>query len=409
MHITEMHVENVMNLKVIDWKPGRHMNVVGGVNESGKTSLLRSIEMLFSGASALGPMPIRRGADSMKIHVELEGVPGKGLTIERTKDAATGRDSLIVKGEEGQSYGTPQGVLNAIKNSLLDPLAFSRMDSKKQRKVLMELLGLDFTELDAKYKGAFDTRADHNREVKRLKATLKPMKEPAEFVDVAELSKELGAAHDNNSERRAAKQTAIDLNTQAEAIAKRIDELKAELEDVNSREHHAATFAAGMKHIDTDPIQSKIDAAGEINARATHNKTMDETIGHIESEQDFADECSRRLVSIENEKTQAIADAKPPIEGLAVADNCVTFNGIPLENCSGEETLRISFAIMAGLNPQLKVALIQDGSLLDDEHLIELEKMCEEFGIQAIVERVGTGDECALVIEDGEAVEALTK
>lgn len=405
MYITELNIENVMKIKALNWKPGRHMNIVGGRNEQGKTSIIRAIDMLFSGAGALGPMPIRRGADGLRVHVELAGIPGKGLTIERTKDAATGRDSLTVKGEEGQSYGTPQGILNAIKNALLDPLKFSRMDAKKQRAVLMQLLGLDFAELDAKHKGAFDTRADHNREVKRLKATLKPMREPAELVDVAVLSKELGAAHENNSERRAIAQTAIDLGVQFDAITKRIEELKTERDSVNARYLHATKFAEAMEEIDTDPIQSQIDAAGEINDRYHHNNTMTTIAQAISDQQTYADIESERLVEIENEKKRQIETAKPPIEGLTVADDCVLFNGIPLENCSGEETLRISFAIMAGLNPELKVALIQDGSLLDDEHLAELEGMCKEFNIQAIVERVGTGDECALVIEDGEAVE----
>lgn len=411
MHITNLEVSNVMKLKVINWKPGRHMNIIGGRNEQGKTSLLRAIEWAFSGGGKkMGLMPIRQGEDDLKIHIELEGLPGKGLVVERLKNAETGKDDLFVTGEEGQSYSSPQGILNNIKNMLLDPLAFSRMDAKKQRTVLMELLGLDFAELDAKYKGAEDRRRDFNREAKRLKANLKPLQEDAELVDVAELSKELSAAHESNRIRSDALTALSDMQVRQDQIMRGIEEARKELDTIEESRVATRKRVDENDEVHTDIIQSQIDAAGEINARHEHNRLMTATKAAMENEYEEAGTCTEIMIAAEAEKKSMLTNAKPPIEGLAVTDDGVTFDSgdgvgpVPLENCSGAQTLRISFAIMAGLKPDLQVALIQDGSLLDDEHLLQIEEMCKEFNIQALVERVGTGDECALIIEDGEAV-----
>ena len=55
-------------------------------------------------------------------------------------------------------------------------------------------------------------------------------------------------------------------------------------------------------------------------------------------------------------------------------------------------------------NPKLPVVLIRDGSLLDEASLAAVGQQAAEAGAQVWVERVGRGDECAVVIEDGEIV-----
>ena len=57
---------------------------------------------------------------------------------------------------------------------------------------------------------------------------------------------------------------------------------------------------------------------------------------------------------------------------------------------------------MAALNPTLKFAMIKDGSLLDDESLGDFARIATERGFQLFVERVGEGQECTVVISDGE-------
>jgi hypothetical protein len=53
------------------------------------------------------------------------------------------------------------------------------------------------------------------------------------------------------------------------------------------------------------------------------------------------------------------------------------------------------------MNPKLKIILIRDGSLLDDDSLQMVAEMASEACGQVWLERVGKGAECQVIIEDG--------
>lgn len=109
-----------------------------------------------------------------------------------------------------------------------------------------------------------------------------------------------------------------------------------------------------------------------------------------------------RIAAIDAEKKKKSAETKYPIEGLAIAETgVITFGGLPLSQASQAEQMRISVAIAAAMNPKLRVMLIRDGSLVDEEGLALLEGLAKEFDLQIWIERVGKKDKCAVIIEDG--------
>jgi hypothetical protein len=79
----------------------------------------------------------------------------------------------------------------------------------------------------------------------------------------------------------------------------------------------------------------------------------------------------------------------------------VDFNGLPLEQASSADQLRISVSIGLALNPKLKVILIRDGSLLDDDALKSVADMAAQADAQVWMERVGKTGDVSVVIEDG--------
>jgi hypothetical protein len=52
-------------------------------------------------------------------------------------------------------------------------------------------------------------------------------------------------------------------------------------------------------------------------------------------------------------------------------------------------------------NPTLRLILIRDGSLLDKHNLQMVGEMADAADAQVWLERVGEGEECSVVIEDG--------
>lgn len=99
--------------------------------------------------------------------------------------------------------------------------------------------------------------------------------------------------------------------------------------------------------------------------------------------------------------TDAIARAKLPVVGIGFGDGVVTYNGIPFDQSSSAEQLRVSMSIAMAANPKLRVIRIIDGSLLDDDSLSAIAEMAQEGDYQVWIERVDTSGKIGIVIEDG--------
>jgi hypothetical protein len=89
------------------------------------------------------------------------------------------------------------------------------------------------------------------------------------------------------------------------------------------------------------------------------------------------------------------------VDGLSFDDSGVLLNGLPFSQASQAEQLRVSVAMGFAQNPELKVLLVRDGSLLDGNSLNLLDQMARDHDGQVWIERVGEGDQCAVIIEDG--------
>ena len=63
--------------------------------------------------------------------------------------------------------------------------------------------------------------------------------------------------------------------------------------------------------------------------------------------------------------------------------------------------MRVAVALILARRPAFRVLLLREASLIDDEQLEVLRKLCDEFDAQAWIERVGPGSEDGIVIEDG--------
>ena len=115
----------------------------------------------------------------------------------------------------------------------------------------------------------------------------------------------------------------------------------------------------------------------------------------------LADKLSAQIEAIDDRKTELLASAKFPVEGLGFGVDGPTLNGAPLQQASQAEKLRLSVAIGAALHPRLRVMLLRDGSVLDEDGMRQLAELAAEHSLQLWVERVGDRDASAIVIEDG--------
>src|SRR5699024_9843840 len=344
--------------------------------------------------------PVREGEDKAVVRVDMGD-----LVVTRTA-TAKGTKSLTVTNGEGAKYSSPQKMLDELLGALtFDPLAFTRMKPREQVDVLLELVDLDVNldELEDERKSLFDARREVGQHQKRL----------GELPEVD---------HDWPTEPESAKEI-MDRLADAEGIVQQLENLDTEGQHLDDHiEHLQAELAKAkekrmelIKHLETLPraeqaVAHAQDIRQELAGLSERNQTiMDNNAARARAEE--IGELSYKykkytaeLKGIDAQKSAALAAAEFPLEGLSIDGDSVTFNGLPLSQASGAEQLRISTAIAVAANPQVRVARIADGSLMDaDSHKL-LQAIAAENDFQVWVELVADGDGVGFVIEDGEVV-----
>ena len=96
-----------------------------------------------------------------------------------------------------------------------------------------------------------------------------------------------------------------------------------------------------------------------------------------------------------------LAKASFPLPGLGFGINGVTYNGLPLEQASAAEQLRVSMSMAIASNPKLRVIRITDGSLLDSNSMAVIEEMCKAEDFQVWIEQVEETGKVGIFIEEG--------
>lgn len=394
MKIVELRTENIKRIKAVHIRPSGNVVVIGGENAQGKSSLLDSIVMALGGAKALPSVPIRQGADEGNVFVDLGD-----LSIELR--LAEGRRELVVRDANRAKVSSPQSLLDKLySRATFDPLAFARDKPDKQISTLKAMVGLDFTKEDAQRSQLYELRTDVGRRLvhatERLTAIPLSVMSAAPAVDIAAMVAEKDRLWERNMRR---------VSTEARAEQARLDvarlsrELAAAQEDLDA----ATMDLDGMADYtaELESLSASIAGAEETNrlARAkTDRQTRADECKDLEHEKASL---TRAIEDIDQAKAYRMAAAKWPVPGLGFDADGITMEGLPWDQASGAQRVRVSLAIGCALNPELQVLLIKDASLLDKASMAIVREMADERDMQIWLERVGDGDPGAIIIEDG--------
>jgi hypothetical protein len=98
---------------------------------------------------------------------------------------------------------------------------------------------------------------------------------------------------------------------------------------------------------------------------------------------------------------KALHEAKLPIEGLAIDGDQVTVGGIPIDQLSTEEQIRITLSIARAMAKELPLVCIDGVERLDEEHFAEFTKQATSDGFQYFVTRVGEPREGEISVAGG--------
>jgi DNA repair exonuclease SbcCD ATPase subunit len=461
MKIVALDIQNVKRIRAVHVEPSGAAVILGGRNAQGKTSILDAITMTLAGGKYVPGVPVRQGTKRAQVRVDL----GEVCITRTFTETGGGTLTIEAKmGDTTAQVRSPQAWLDARIGALsFDPLDFMRQKPRDQAETMRRLVGVDTAALDAERADVFARRTDENRRMRDAEGALRDMPHypdaPAEPLTTAALTAELDACRRTNASRREAERMAGEaarsageareriarhtldlpmrrataeravtsaedeirrledalgwsretLRSAIEALARFDSEAAAEREKLTAYAERAeaatselAAKAAALPVADEDAVVAKFGAAERANQQVAANKARAEAVCRANEISEQAYRLTARLNAIDTEKARLLAAAPFPVLGLSFgADGGVTFDGLPLDQASGAERIRVSMAVALALNPTLRVVLIRDASLLDADNLRMVAKMAADRDAQVWLERVGDGDPGAVVIEDG--------
>jgi len=437
MHVTELTVDNIMKIKAIHIKPRSEVITLQGENGVGKSSVLNSLIMGFKGKKEFPEEPLRRGSKKGSIKIAIDGdddIPPFTITSTIT-DKTT---NLTIEPTKVLAGETPRSFLDKLIGKIsFDPLAFINQEGKKQRRVLMDLIGIDVDELDREEKAVYDERTVKGRELKSAQTRVDGLKvypdvREVEEIKVGELSKKLQDAmqlNQNISNRTKANETLKEVALfikdteipKTEKEIKRIEEelanakinlrkLTEELSDKRDKYKTEKEVIAGLEPIDIDEINESMANIESTNIKIRANNTYKSEQLALKSIQAEYDKIDANLESIRTKRINLIQSANIPVPGLTFDEDGLLYNDIPLSQCSDGEKLMISMGISMALNPTMRVVMVKDASLLGPKNRKILEQMCKDKDFQCWLEVVASADQyekngkIGILIVEGQAV-----
>lgn len=413
--IISLQIENIKKIKAVTIRPNGDFVEITGRNGQGKSTVLDSIWWALKGKDNIQTAPIRNGQDKGSIKLEIDG-----YLIERTfRRNQVGGDyttKITVTTKDHATMKSPQAVLDGFTGMLgFDPLAFMRQTPREQYDTLRGLckLEVDVEELDRHYKELFAQRTDVNRDVKaaqmRLDSMTLPENAPTERVDVSALVEKVNEINHKNSEiaqRQRMRQTLLADNVrrseEAVKLHARLATIERENEQADSQIRDITNYLHENKMQDPAQYTDKIKQAEQINSimDLRDRRSFEEKALH--TAQTHANELTKQMQELQTQKKSAIEAAKLPVSGLEFGEGELLLNGVPLAQLSAAEQLKLSMDIAMAENPQLRVVLLKDASLLDKESMEYIRARAEKEGYQVWAERVASDGAVGFTIENGE-------
>lgn len=403
MKILNLHVENIKRVKVVDITPQGNTVIISGKNGQGKSSTMDSIAMALGGGELVPDKPIRDGEETGQIRVDL----GEYIVTRHWTNPTTSYLKLETK--DGLKVSNAQTILDKIIGDLtFDPLEFVHFKASERLDILKKITGVDFSELEAKYRGIYETRTNVGRKIDQIKALMSeqyselPQEKPV-VIDVSDIQHKRDEARKSNNVIEQAKASIAGIKRDIDRRVKEIEQMQKELEAVHGDLKRSEEIGS-RPTVDLTTFDNAIE--NNLRAKVICEKfdAKAKLAAQLSTEETVYKAQTAELETIKATKDKLVAAAAMPVDGLAFGKGEVDFKGIPFAQLSTSEQIRVSFAIAIKLNPKLRVAMIKNGSLLDDEGMALITKFATDENYQLWIERVGRGDANSIYIENGEVV-----
>lgn len=426
MKILNLLVEDYKRIKLVEIPRQGRLTEITGKNGQGKTSTLDSIWSALAGKRGFPDQPVRKGARKARIRLELDD-----LIITRVITPA-GTNSLVVETRKGVQMSSPQTVLDElIGEHTADPQAWVRMKPKEQAEMLRKLakVDYDFEASNAANAQDYENRLQIGREVKRLEGEVSSitvqMELPKEKMDEEAILERMNGANAVNQKALLAKEQRDQLRKNSEAalaaaetnaktataLKQQIESLQQQLADVEGKQHgldrdaqiiHGVFSEAPIGNlVDVTALTQELQHAQLVNREIDKRERREELEGRLRDQRHAVEDLTRAMERRLDEKMNALHRAELPVPGLAVDEERVMYEGIPVQQLGEGEQIRIGARILMAQNPKLRVIFIPHGEALDEDSLEIVAELAEENDFDVWIAKVDSSGKVGIVIEDG--------
>ena len=355
---------------------GKHVTA-RGKNGSGKSSLVESLVFALRGDG--GTQPVHVGSQEARVTVDV----GEFVF---TRVAAPGKPTkFTAKNRDGSPVKSPAAFLAKLVGTglALDPTRLFRLPDAEQVEEILRALKVDVTAETLERDTAYEKRTDVNRRARDLEGGIAELRRQGIGTDIPPV---------------VTTAEALDAVTSAQARATAEERRKGALEAAQAREAAAqkaledamAELGAAQEAVATaeaataDPLagEALVKAKGELqdlDARNKRARLAEDLRGKLTQQKALeaqAAALTEQIDALALAKAKKIDDAAAAlgIEGLRfnAEGTGVTYRDVRLVELNGAEWVKLGLRFAFATMPEMRVAVVDQASELDDESLREV-------------------------------------
>jgi len=419
--LIEFTITNFRGIVKLHAEPNGKSVTLKGKNGSGKSSAIDALWWAVGGQ--IDGSIITNDAERAEVNVTFNGYK---ITRTQTRGKPA---KLAVKSEDGKAtFNSPTALLSGFVASI-ERQTFTHKNAKEQAAILRKLCPeIDTASLDAEYAKTFAERTGVNRDAKQLDAQANGIAVPdsptsvPDAIDVAaiaekksEVERQRAANAETMRHHREQEKTVEICQSDVSRLEKELQSARYELVHARSRLDESAKLIANIKPIDTTAIDDEIRLAKSVNAdRETKLRAIEkakflsdqkETLRkQAEDKNAESERLTKRLSEITQTKSNQLAVANLPIDGLAINGETVTLDSesgpVEIVALNTAAKIRLDVAIAAALG--LRLIAVRDASLLDADEMARLDEFANARQVQLLKEVVATGQLLTAEIEEAD-------
>ena len=349
------------------------IKIVGG-NRQGKSTVFDCLRLLMKKGESIPKDFIQHGKDK----AEIVGKIGEYTITETIED---GRTTFTVVDGKGMAPRSAKNFVNEMINELtFDPRPFLNKTSIEKWKFMLNLFGVDLSEINQEIDTLEKERTSKGHEVKAIGEVVSvPETKP---VDISGIIKFNNEQRIKESAISSAQITINSIQTEKHRIEAEIKSLQADLVGVNAR------LEKGGKYIQELPKpepEKDITAATEQNQKAADYQNFLKKKADKEAKEAEYREYTKAIEHLRDKKLKTLTEIKIPVPGLEIREDGIFHDGSHCENWSDEQSVTISCQLWHAMNPNLKAIFVDQGESYDSERIKALDKWAVENNVQAFI------------------------